>query len=126
MRAVTQTKHRSGERGIRALACLYLSASYRIQIANVATFAINATDHCTLLHAAGRESFPYVFATPSYTKKSEAKIWRDRKPATMRIYKDAVAGISRRREWPSGKAGKAETHFNGPTENHLEAVLIWL
>jgi len=29
----------------------YLSASYRIQIANVAKLAIGATDHCTLLHA---------------------------------------------------------------------------
>src|SRR5437660_3952682 len=51
MRTVTQTKQRSGEGGIRALTSPYLSVSYRIHIANVAKLAIDATDHCTLLHA---------------------------------------------------------------------------
>ena len=36
---------------------LYISVSYRIQIANVAILATPATDHCTLLHAGRRQSF---------------------------------------------------------------------
>jgi hypothetical protein len=42
--------------GIRALTQPDLPASYRIHIDNVAAFAINTTDHCTLLHA-GKHSF---------------------------------------------------------------------
>jgi hypothetical protein len=44
---------KAGE-GIRALPCPVRSVSYRIQIASIPKFAMNAVDHCTLLHA-GRD-----------------------------------------------------------------------
>ena len=53
-------KERRG--GIRTLTRPYLSASCRIQTANIAKLATDATDHCTLLHA-GKRSFGPVFRT---------------------------------------------------------------